>query len=319
MHWPKSVTHYLLYLIVLLTLIARNPVVLGHGYGLVTAQKGFAFFKQGSQDLGKSASENSHKNQRVLENLRALRSSDSSSKRSSFDQDPDIDGKGEKKRRLSKGKDTGNLLEVVSNAKSTQPDGTGKKRTKSKNKIPKSRHEDDIVHHFDHADNEAYDDIVWYDGPHRDDEEEEEHGYSDEHHEDEHDDHHHDHNDDDESEQDYTMIKGTNHIQYPKEEKHDIQGSPFEQQNPSRQHSHSNYDKSGFTATFQHAGAEIMSGPTLVKKFCLRLKHECEPTCREFRSGIEHLSITCGAGSVAELLFWGKCCQLGQVNRTQQA
>jgi hypothetical protein len=28
-----------------------------------------------------------------------------------------------------------------------------------------------------------------------------------------------------------------------------------------------------------------------------------------------HVSTTCAFGSVAELLFWGKCCQIGLVNR----
>ncbi|KAF9343592.1 hypothetical protein BGX26_005498 [Mortierella sp. AD094] len=296
MRQAKGLPQYFLHLIVLLALLARHSIAPYHGQGLVAAQKKFGFFKQASPDLENIALETLEKQQQVIENLRAL-SSPTSPSDQEIENNKDI-----KKKRLSKGKDIENLLKA---AEAKSPSGT-KESKKS------TGHEDDIIHNFDHADNEAYDDIVWYDGPHRDDEEEHEHG--DEEHEEEHDGYHHDH--DEQGVENDMPSEGAKQVQH-QEEKTDIKSSPDSQltlENP-RQYGHSDH---GFTGSFQHSGADILVGPISPIEFCLRLKHECESTCREFRSGVEHLSVTCEAGSVAELLFWGKCCQIGQEHRAHK-
>ncbi|KAG0298456.1 hypothetical protein BGZ98_000206, partial [Dissophora globulifera] len=238
------------------------------------------------------------------------------------------DTKGEsediKKKRLSKGKDIDGLLSVVGAAR--MPDKA--QLSHDDHHSGSSGHEGDIIHYFDHADNEAYDDIVWYDGPHRDDEDE--HGHGDSHHGYEEDNHHYDdHHDEPHESMDPSprMYKSL----LPNFSQHGgakAQGLSSKGSDPGAQiafedphqhgHEHSDQDGGGPPGGgFQHSGAELLTGVISPREFCLRLKHECESTCREFRAGVEYLSTTCAAGSVAELLFWGKCCQIGQEQRTQ--
>ncbi|KAF9108993.1 hypothetical protein BGX27_008147 [Mortierella sp. AM989] len=249
--------------------------------GLAVAQKDFGFFKQASSDVVKAASETLEK-QHVLENLKALSSPS--------DQKIDADDR--------EGVEDLLKAEMANSPSAPSPSsskGADEKAGVKDNK-KSSGHEDDIIHEYDHADNDAYDDIVWYDGPHRDDEDEHEH-------EDEHDDHHHD-----EDVEENTSDEKTDHAQ---------QSNPSAQLDlqDSHQHEHSDNDNGGSKNSFQHSGADILIGVISTQEFCLRLKHECESTCREFKSGVEHLSITCETGSVAELLFWGKCCQIGHDHR----
>ncbi|KAF9128932.1 hypothetical protein BGW39_004621 [Mortierella sp. 14UC] len=226
----------------------------------------------------------------------------------------------------------------------------GKKKT--------TGHESDIIHEHDHADNDAYDDIVWYSGPHRDDEDEhgdeehhdDDHHDGDHHYENEHfDEHHHDEEDHIDGEQGSSGLK--NQEQHPSGVKRDASGadtgssesveSTFDNMSNSNSnhlqqrilnednnnndnpastpsghdHDHSTGQGGGDLMVFHHSGAEVLVGPISPVEFCLRLKHECESTCREFRSQVLHVSTSCEFGSVAELLLWGKCCQIGQVNR----
>ncbi|KAF8926531.1 hypothetical protein BGZ52_005486, partial [Haplosporangium bisporale] len=185
------------------------------------------------------------------------------------------------------------------------------------NKKPKkaSGHGSDIIHEHDHADNDAYDDIVWYDGPHRDDE--------DEHGDDDHDDHH-DHDDDGDDEKQASGKKTSPEVLATLQKlsgtpKSDLERQPVGQgqgQLAFQHHGHSEDDTSHENAkVFQHSGADVIASGISPKEFCLRLKHECESTCREFTAEVEHLPTSCAAGSVAELLFWGRCCQIGQEHR----
>ncbi|KAF9275778.1 hypothetical protein BGZ88_002132 [Linnemannia elongata] len=239
-----------------------------------------------------------------------------------------------------------------------------------KKKKAATGHEDDIVHEHDHAENDAYDDIVWYDGPHRDDEDEHGDGHDDHHddHDDDHDDddhhdddhhdgeihfdedHHYDDEDHGNSNQDRSKAKqseigvnnyddrvkgGTgseslettignmsnnknnnNHLQQRILNAHDNSNNPSMPSSDQHQHDYAKETGGrGDPMVFHHSGAEVLVGPISPVEFCLRLKHECESTCREFRSQVIHVSTTCAFGSVAELLLWGKCCQVGQTNR----
>ncbi|KAG0298111.1 hypothetical protein BGZ96_002603 [Linnemannia gamsii] len=241
---------------------------------------------------------------------------------------------------------------------------------KKKKKIM-TGHEDDIIHEHDHADNDAYDDIIWYNGPHRDDEDEhgDDHHHDDDHHDDEHhdedihfdEDYHHDDegheddesknnnqddrqtkqdhveasndNDDDQEHQNrvrrgstraepldttYDMNNNINQQQRILNNNDSPSSTPSAQQN---QHDHSTGTgtEGGDPTVFHHSGAEVLVGSIAPVEFCLRLKHECESTCREFRSQVLHVSTTCAFGSVAELLLWGKCCQVGLVNRKKSS
>lgn len=190
-------------------------------------------------------------------------------------------------------------------------------KTTTKKKKKKTGHEDDIIHEHDHADNDAYDDIIWYDGPHSDDEDE--HG---DHHDDDHDDDHHDegHDDDDEESTTPPELKAVHQVlsnlqklsgTKPKSKSNakDTGKTP----SPS-EHTHDEAHD-GPPGTFHHSGADAIQGSISPTEFCLRLKHECESTCREFKAGVLYISTTCEAGSVAELLFWGRCCQIGQEHR----
>ncbi|KAF9322982.1 hypothetical protein BGZ91_003906 [Linnemannia elongata] len=242
--------------------------------------------------------------------------------------------------------------------------------TPKKKKKAATGHEDDIIHEHDHADNDAYDDIVWYDGPHRDDEDEHGDGHDDHHddHDDDHDDddhhdedhhdgeihfdedHHYDDEDHRNSNQDRSKAKqseigvnnyddrvegGTgseslettignmstnknnnNHLQQRILNADDNSNNPSMPSSYQHQHDYAKETGGGRDPmVFHHSGAEVLVGPISPVEFCLRLKHECESTCREFRSQVIHVSTTCAFGSVAELLLWGKCCQVGQTNR----
>ncbi|KAF9564577.1 hypothetical protein EC968_004460 [Mortierella alpina] len=324
--------------------------------GLAAAQN-IPFFRKPGPDPTAVADE-----QQVVANLKAMSSSDSKPPANEKSQE----GTKKKQMRLSKGKSFEDLpVQVVTEGavllgtKGGEGKKKAKKSKKNKNKKEKekTRHVDDIIHEHDHADNDAYDDIVWYDGPHRDDEDEhghdDDHGYEHDYYDhidvEEDDSHHHGH--EDEETEDLGQDGVPTRAQHPVEIKPEVlanlkniggvkprfseakagskseseaersgagSGSAAEAQGsvPYTQQYHSNdHEHQGDAGVFHHSGADILEGTISPREFCLRLKHECESTCREFRSQIVHLPTTCEDGSMAELLLWGKCCQLGQVHR----
>ncbi|KAG0076780.1 hypothetical protein BGZ93_003886 [Podila epicladia] len=308
---------------------------------LVTAQK-LALFKQTYVPNQEAA----RREQQAVEALHAL-SSSSSSPPTSDQQDSTLDPE-KKKKRLSKGKGIQDLLAAVeashaSSASASSSDSGKESKEQDSNKNPDikvlkvnnkpkkaSGHEDDIIHEQDHADNDAYDDIVWYDGPHRDDEDE----HGDDDHDDNHDDdHHHDHDDDDDEEEEEQAKEKQTSNKTPEvlanlqklsgtpksglEEQGQGQGQGQGQLVFLNDHDHHTEDDSSHEGAkaFQHSGADVIASGISPKEFCMRLKHECESACREFTAEVEHLSTSCDAGSVAELLFWGRCCQIGQEHR----
>lgn len=326
--------HQLFHLLVLLALITRPPGRTSGG--LVDAQRA-NLYKRSSPDLQDTGAETHNRQQRAIEGLRALSSEETG------DED-------KKTRRLSKGKTAGDLLNHVPPSSANNPDPvTGLKVGSSPGTSTGARtetgsettgNEDDIVHEFDHPDNEAYGDIVWFDGPHREDEGEPEHEHNDDDHQDfeivrvDHEDHEH-----------YQMVE---HHQDGHEDRYDVQMQIVEDEDGENQmvmfqqvedpdspqlilmgddegtESDTGADQDGqlilqenshdqSSGTIQHSDTETVT--ITVQEYCLRLKRECESTCREFRERLEHLSVTCEAGSVAELLFWGKCCQIGQEHR----
>lgn len=316
----------------LITLFSSSIVHINPKSGtLVTAQK-LTFFKRKQPPIDPEAA---RREQQAVEALHALSSSSSSSPTS--DQKDSLDPEN-KKKRLSKGKGIRDLLAVeASHASSSsssseasgkvkeQQDITNSDKSPKGNKKPKkaSGQESDIVHEQDHADNDAYDDIIWYDGPHRDDEDE--HGNDD--HDDDHDNDHHDHDDDEDEEEEEEESQASGNKISPEvlanlqklsgTPKSDLEGESGGQgQLVFQHHGHTEDGTSHEGAkVFQHSGADVIASGISPKEFCLRLKHECESTCREFTAEVEHLSTSCDAGSVAELLFWGRCCQIGQEHR----
>jgi hypothetical protein len=349
-------------LLLLLTLLAPSPWPLSSSSGLVVAD-GFSLFKkQAVPDPAQVAAE-----EQTIARLKALKktsSSSSSSARENTDTNSD-NSKGDnddnsdaavKKLRVSKGKAKGikGLLNVVVAGSSSSPPQPTESTSNNSNPASDARsthptnsdpvadpapnqkttgHEDDIIHEHDHADNDAYDDIVWYDGPHRDDEDE--HGDDDHHDDDDHheDDHHHE---DEHFGEDHYDDEGESTGSSESLENTSDNMSSSISNNPQQQvlngdsnnitddtsatptghdHDHDHAIGQGVTMVYHHSGAEVLVGPISPVEFCLRLKHECESTCREFRSQVLHVSTSCEYGSVAELLLWGKCCQVGQVNR----
>ncbi|KAG0353971.1 hypothetical protein BG005_006830 [Podila minutissima] len=320
----------LLCLLITLFLSSLRHINPGRGT-LVTAQKLPLFKKKHVPDP-----EAARREQQAVEALHAL-SSSSSSPPTSDQQDSTLDRE-KKKKRLSKGKGIQDLLAAVeashvssASASSSASGEESKEQDSNKtpnakaskaNKKPKktSGHEDDIIHEQDHADNDAYDDIVWYDGPHRDDEDE--HGD---------DDHHHDHDDDEDEEEEEEQkekqaSKNTPEVLANLQKLSGTPKSGLEEQGQGRgqeqlvfqnDHDHHTEDDSSHEGAkvFQHSGADVIASGISPKEFCLRLKHECESACREFTAEVEHLPTSCDAGSVAELLFWGRCCQIGQEHR----
>ncbi|KAF9947844.1 hypothetical protein BGZ72_010225 [Mortierella alpina] len=331
-----------------------NQIFVGPGQclGLAYAQN-IPFFRKPAPNPAAIADE-----QQVVANLRALSSKTSAKEKSQ--------GGTKKQMRLSKGKgfeDTPSSIVAESAAAPDIKESESKKKTKKakKNKSKKekesTRHVDDIIHEHDHADNDAYDDIVWYDGPHRDDEDEHghdneheyEHDYDDHIDVEEDDNHHHDHEDEETDEEGQDGVP--TRAQHPVEIKPEVlanlkiiggvkprfseakagseseseaersgagSGSPAAAQGSysyTQQPINNNHKHKGGADVFHHSGADTLEGTISPQEFCLRLKHECESTCREFRSQIVHLPTTCADGSMAELLLWGKCCQLGQVHR----
>ncbi|KAG0339188.1 hypothetical protein BG000_002669 [Podila horticola] len=307
---------------------------------LVTAQK-LPFFKQKQPPA--ASDQAARREQQAVKVLRAL-SSSSSSTPTSDQQDSTLDSE-KKTKRLSKGKGIQDLLAAVeashvsSFPASSSSEASGEEpKEQESNKIPEAKsskankkpkmasgHGGDIIHEQDHADNDAYDDIVWYDGPHRDDEDE--HGdYG-------HDDHHDDHDDEDEEEDEEEKKRKQASKMTPEvlanlqklsgtpnsglEEQGQGQGQGQGQLVFQNDHDHHTEDDSSHEGAkvFQHSGADVIVSGISPKEFCLRLKHECESTCRQFTAEVEHLSTSCDAGSVAELLFWGRCCQIGQEHR----
>ncbi|KAF8938650.1 hypothetical protein EDD21DRAFT_411337 [Dissophora ornata] len=318
MQTPRGSLLQLVPLLLLLSLLAELQLT---GHGLVEAQKRPSLFKRVFPGRENSAaSKEALKQQQVIAGLKALSSSSNL---------PSADTEDLKKKRQSKGKDIENLFPRPSESQGNTGIGTGNSGvTKSKES---TGHEDDIVHNFDHADNEAYDDIVWYDGPHRDDEDE--HGHGDDH-DDQEDDHHPDHEDEHDEHEDTApkrvqrplmsqtaeVLSNLNKLSGARSGGASSESGPgtqvvFADPHPSE---HSDHPGQGSVEAFQHSGAEVLTGAISANEFCLRLKHECESACREFQSGVEHLSITCETGSVAELLFWGRCCQIGQARRTRK-
>ncbi|KAF9937962.1 hypothetical protein BGZ67_000666 [Mortierella alpina] len=363
---PKAHLYFCLVGFLLLTFLSHTDHIFfreGHCLGLAAAQN-IPFFRKPGPNPAVVADE-----KQVVANLQALSSTDPKTSADERSQK----GTKQKQVRLSKGKGFEDLPGNSVAEEAVRPDTKereGKKKAKKskKNKAKKekeaTRHVEDIIHEHDHADNDAYDDIVWYDGPHRDDEDEhghdDEHGYEHgyEHDYDDHidveedDNHHHDYEEEeaDELGQDGVPTRA----QHPVEIKPEVlanlkniggvnprfaeakagskseseakrsgagSGSPaadqgslsFTQQNINNNHRHQ-----GGAEVFHHSGADILEGTISPQEFCLRLKHECESTCREFRSQIVHLPTTCADGSMAELLLWGKCCQLGQIHRTHK-
>ncbi|CAO3575049.1 unnamed protein product [Mortierella alpina] len=357
--------------LLLLTFLSHTDQIFvrkGRSIGLAAAQN-IPFFKKPAPNGAAVADE-----QQVLANLRALSSSDSAADAKEESQE----GIEKKQMRLSKGKsfedwpgksvaegaETPDTKESEGEKKSTKTKTTkqSKKSNQSNKEKESTRHVEDIIHEHDHADNDAYDDIVWYDGPHRDDEDE--HGHHDETgYEHDYDDHI-DVEEDDNLHHDYNVVfEETDELghdgvptraQHPVEIKPEVlanlkniggvkprfseagagskseseaersgagSGSPAAvQESPffGQQDLDTSHDHQGDAKAFHHSGADILEGTISPQEFCLRLKHECESTCREFRSQIVHLPTTCAAGSMAELLLWGKCCQLGQVHRTHK-
>ncbi|KAF9179588.1 hypothetical protein BGZ51_006817 [Haplosporangium sp. Z 767] len=277
------------------------------GQGLVTATKRSLFFKTGIPNPEQVPAD-THKAQQVIVDLSALSSSASHADASADE-------------RIEEGSIT---------------ESTGKSISDKKKKS--IGYEDDIIHEHDHADNDAYDDIVWYDGPHRDDEDE--HGH--EHGDDDHDNHDYrdefgDHEDGQEHlSKESWRVRDTIKIKPEVLSNFQNLGGTWARTSGSQsdsssetefgsgaqriisQHDHSDHDGQGGAGAFHHSGADILKGTISPQEFCLRLKHECESTCREFASQVEHLPMTCEAGSMAELLLWGRCCQVGQEHRTQK-
>ncbi|KAG0236732.1 hypothetical protein B0O80DRAFT_421121 [Mortierella sp. GBAus27b] len=348
----RASLHQLMHLAVLFALIARHPALQKAAHGLVDAQRPH-LFKRFSLDPDTDTDTQSQ--QDAIQALRAL----------SFDD--------RKTRRLSKGKGAGDLNHVPPNSPFLTNDagpgpGTGQVGSgagSGTGSRPETTHNDDIIHEFDHADNEAYDDIVWYDGPHRDDEDEHQHEHENGDSEEEfiEEDHHHGH--EDHIDLVLQMSEDGQEIQVVGQEVHhhghedhadfqmqvvddhgqqmlvvsdsDAEHAPQlvmlqsddgagsvagvdwnDQLTRLDPHEHGQTHDRESSGTFQHSGADKLTGTITTKEFCLRLKHECESTCREFRAKVEHISVTCEAGSVAELLFWGKCCQIGQEHRVQK-
>ncbi|KAF9373696.1 hypothetical protein CPB97_000374 [Podila verticillata] len=305
----------------LVTLFSSSIVHINPESGtLVTAQK-LPFFRQKQLPIDPEAA---RREQQAVDALHVL----SSSSPPTYQQES-LDSEN-KQKRLSKGKGMDLLAVEASHASSSEASGEAKEqhditnpdiKSPKDNKKPRkaSGHASDIIHEHDHADNDAYDDIVWYDGPHRDDEDE--HGY---------DDHngHHDHDDDENEEEgeekqapgkktspevlaNLQQLSGT-----PKSDLEKQLVGQAQRQLAFQQHGHTEDDTSHESAqVFQHSGADVIASGISPKEFCLRLKHECESTCREFTAEVEHLPTSCAAGSVAELLFWGRCCQIGQEHR----
>lgn len=177
---------------------------------------------------------------------------------------------------------------------------------------------------------------MWYDGPHGDDqdvhEHEQEHEDEDEQedeqeHEHEHDHehafiiqdedgnyeiiqedhHHHDHDEDHVDMVVEVLDDGSQFVMYPGEMTDD---------SPDDGSDAISVDELGHPlVSHGGSGPDILPGTITTKDFCQRLKYECESSCREFRAAMEHLSLSCNAGSIAELLFWGRCCQIGQEYR----
>ncbi|KAF9366429.1 hypothetical protein BGX34_003050 [Mortierella sp. NVP85] len=312
---------------VLLVLLA---LIIGH-FGLVDAQKRplFRRFSLDPQDTSPETDLRHH----VLEAFMGLSSSDSQA----------LDGDKNTKR-LSKRKGTGDLSSdhVPPNSPSStnddpdlgvQVESGSEAEAWTESKIG---HGYDITHEFDHHNNVAYDDIVWYDGPHRDDEDvhehEREHEDEDEQedeqeHEHEHDHehtfiiqdeegnyeiiqedhHHHDHGEDHVDMVMQVLDDGSQFVMYP--------GEMATDDSPDDDSDAISGDELGHPLVSHGGSGPILSRTITTKDFCQRLKHECESSCREFRAAVEHLSLSCNAGSIAELLFWGRCCQIGQEHR----
>ncbi|KAF9945497.1 hypothetical protein BGZ70_003777 [Mortierella alpina] len=362
-------SYFCLVSFLLLTFLSHTDQIFvreGQCLGLAAAQN-IPFFRKPASNPAAVADE-----QQVLANLRALSSPDPAADANVESQE----GMEKKQMRLSKGKGfeelPGNTVTegaVTPDTKESEGEKKAKKTKKSKKtkkgkkEKESTRHVEDIIHEHDHADNDAYDDIVWYDGPHRDDEDE--HGHHDEpgyaHDYDDHidveedDNHHHDHDDEFEQTDELGQDGVPTRAQHPVEMKPEVlanlkiiggvkprfseakagseseseaersgaagsgspaaaqESLPFGQQSLDATHTHQ-----GDAKVFHHSGADVLEGTISPQEFCLRLKHECESTCREFRSQIVHLPTTCADGSMAELLLWGKCCQLGQVHRTHR-
>ncbi|KAG0206617.1 hypothetical protein BGX28_002006, partial [Mortierella sp. GBA30] len=329
---------------------------------VVAAQNKIPFFKSAASNPVDSAKE-----QQVLD-LKALSSSFSISSTSSSSDSSGLkeiqDDGIKKQKRLSKGK--GLLGAVFAERSSSAKKGTEnpKKKQSKKEKKKNTGHEDDIIHEYDHANNDAYDDIVWYEGPHRDDEDE--HGYEDDHyhdHDDDHDDEHDEDDHEDVDENDGHEHDDEHHVfvnRVPKRAQHPVETKPevlanlklmggvrprtsaekgSESQSeaedrrtgsgslssatvlqsvPYAQYEHQHSSDGGASGVFHHSGADILEGTVSATEFCLRLKHECESTCREFQSQIKYLTKTCETGSVAELLLWGMCCQIGYEHRMRK-
>ncbi|KAG0264213.1 hypothetical protein BG011_007247 [Mortierella polycephala] len=314
---PLHPAYYVLSLCLFLIFLADDSAhFFLQGQGLVVAAKRSLFFKRNIPNPEQVLAD-THKAQQVVADLRALSSSAS---RMDATADKRIESDTQKIKRLSKGNSIEDLLRDITKEPPSFLSSTllpepqegsiteatekrssnkkNKKKKKSKGEETKDKkkksigYEDDIIHEHDHANNDAYDDIVWYDGPHRDDEDE---------HGDEHGDDHGDHDDHDDD--DHNVFGG-----------HEEPEAPSNLQNFGGARARN----SGGTGTFHHSGADILEGTISPQEFCLRLKHECESTCREFVSQVEHLPMTCEAGSMAELLLWGRCCQVGQENRAQR-
>ncbi|KAF9288263.1 hypothetical protein BGZ68_000548 [Mortierella alpina] len=361
---PRFHTYFCLVGFLLLTVISHTDQIFarqGKCLGFATAQN-IPFFRKPGPDPVAVADE------QVVANLKALSSSDSETSANEKSQG----GTKKKQMRLSKGKGFEDLPSNTVADGAATPDtkeSEGKKKktkkekkNKTKKKKDSTRHADDIIHEHDHADNDAYDDIVWYDGPHRDDEDE--HGHDDEHgyehgYEHDYDDHidvqeddfHHHEHEDEEMEQAgrdgvptraqhpieikpevlanlkniggvkprFSEVKAGSESESDAERSGAGSGSPATAQGSlpfTQQYINNNHKHKGGADVFHHSGADILEGTISPQEFCLRLKHECESTCREFRSQIVHLPTTCADGSIADLLLWGTCCQKGQVHRT---
>ncbi|KAF9432483.1 hypothetical protein BGZ76_010720 [Entomortierella beljakovae] len=268
---------------VLLAIFGKHSILSSHGQSLVAAQQEGSYLNQRSSMVRNAYLLKSHGGAKNEFEMPSPIS----------DLKIDMDDKSEHNNNAK-------TIEALLNAatkgdSSTSNDQEHVESKKTKKTKKKSAHEYDIVHDFDHLDNESYNDIVWYDGPHRDDEEEHSDDYHDDYH---HDDIHHDdiHHDDIHHEEDYyhdddhgedlgenILDKGTAQIV--------MQQDHSEKNTPSSKVDH----LMGFIST---------------SEICQRLKNKCESDCYEFRSGMGHMSMSCEAASLPELLFWGRCCEI---------
>ncbi|KAG0252892.1 hypothetical protein DFQ27_007785 [Actinomortierella ambigua] len=154
----------------------------------------------------------------------------------------------------------------------------------------------DIVHEEDHAINEVFDDIVWFEGPHRDDEEEIPIGGIDHYH-------HHDDDEDDEDDED------EDEHEHEEDDDNGGTGGALATDQQQQQQQQQQVVMSSSSSKADPLQSNLL--PSSARDFCLRLKQECESACHDFSKSLTHIPTTCADGSVAELLFWGKCCQIG--------